>query len=167
MVLRAQITTAYAALVETAVYVAGFDGHELSEQERNALGIPVEGLLVQYVVTGSVADEFGLQAGTIPATIGDTSLLLGGDVIVKVNCSFCETSIGNERSIAQTLGKDSSSTLTIIRNGQLMTLTRKITLPTIASLGRTITTSILTRPHPDLSPWYVNPNGYDTNSVSK
>lgn len=42
------------------------------------------GLLVQSVGTGSLADRLLLRGGTMPATIGTLSLMVGGDVLVEV-----------------------------------------------------------------------------------
>lgn len=51
-----------------------------------ALGAPgPAGFLVQQVFPDSPASVAGLQAGTIPALVGNSALLLGGDLILKIN----------------------------------------------------------------------------------
>jgi len=40
------------------------------------------GLLVQAVATGSLAARLGLRGGSLPATVGDVPLLLGGDIVL-------------------------------------------------------------------------------------
>jgi len=42
------------------------------------------GLLVQSVATGSLADRLGLREGTVPATIGALSMVVGGDIVIEV-----------------------------------------------------------------------------------
>ncbi len=50
-----------------------------------ALHIPSEGaLLVQNVVEGSPAEHAGVRGGDLPAIIGNTHLVLGGDVILSI-----------------------------------------------------------------------------------
>lgn len=51
-----------------------------------ALGAPgPQGFLVQQVFPDSPASAAGLREGTIPALLGSTPLLLGGDLILKIN----------------------------------------------------------------------------------
>lgn len=50
-----------------------------------ALNLPQPaGLLVQTVSLGSLAARLGLRGGSVPAAVGDTPLLLGGDVLLEV-----------------------------------------------------------------------------------
>lgn len=50
-----------------------------------ALHIPYEGaLLVQSVMEGSPAERAGVRGGTLPALIGTTRIVLGGDVILAI-----------------------------------------------------------------------------------
>jgi len=42
------------------------------------------GLLVQSVAAGSIGDRLGLREGTMPATIGTLSMVMGGDIIIAV-----------------------------------------------------------------------------------
>lgn len=42
------------------------------------------GLLVQSVAAGSIADRLGLREGTLPATIGALSMVVGGDIMIAV-----------------------------------------------------------------------------------
>lgn len=51
-----------------------------------ALGAPgPQGFLVQQVFPDSPARAAGLREGTIPALVGNSALLLGGDLILKIN----------------------------------------------------------------------------------
>jgi serine protease Do len=50
-----------------------------------ALQIPDDrsGFLLQRVAKDSPADRLGLVGGSIPVTIGETALLLGGDILLE------------------------------------------------------------------------------------
>ena len=55
---------------------------ELAEE----IGLPVDyGLLIIGVVPGSSADQAGLRAGTERAYLGNTPIMLGGDLIVAID----------------------------------------------------------------------------------
>jgi S1-C subfamily serine protease len=43
------------------------------------------GLLAQSVATGSLADRLGIRGGSLPATVGDLTMILGGDVLLEVH----------------------------------------------------------------------------------
>jgi len=133
------INSAHQSVMQSSGYVAGFDGLALSEQVQRALGVPQDALLVQHVVEGSLADEFGLMAGTIPAEIGGVSLRLGGDIIVGVSCHLCKVSSSNKRAVADSLSNDLTTTLTVLRDGETVVLSREELLPesaTIAALSQ-------------------------------
>lgn len=66
-----------------------------------SLGIP-PGYLVETIEPGSPAEGIGLRGGTFPIVIGNTEILLGGDVISEVNgieLSDMETVIRIARSL--------------------------------------------------------------------
>jgi S1-C subfamily serine protease len=57
-------------------------GPDLAEQ----MGIPADyGLLIQRVVPGGAAERAGLRGGNEQAYVGNTLILLGGDLIVAIN----------------------------------------------------------------------------------
>ena len=121
------INSAHHALMNSSAYKAGFEGIELSTRQSRALNIPAQGILVQRVVTDSLAHDLGLRAGFIPARIGNKEMLLGGDVILAVDCSRCmasEPHATNEDIVSQLINEKSVS-VKIFRDGQTMTLNTK------------------------------------------
>ena len=57
-------------------------GPELAQQ----LGLPADyGVLIQQIVRGGAAEAAGLRAGTERGYIGNTPVMLGGDVIIAIN----------------------------------------------------------------------------------
>jgi S1-C subfamily serine protease len=57
-------------------------GPDLAEQ----MGLPADyGLLIQKVVPGGAAERAGLRGGREQAYVGNTAILLGGDLIVAIN----------------------------------------------------------------------------------
>ncbi|HWA12703.1 MAG TPA: trypsin-like peptidase domain-containing protein [Burkholderiales bacterium] len=64
----------------------GFHGSPIGADLRKVLKLPLaDGLLVEVVEPGSPAESAGMQGGNIEFTLGTTSLLLGGDIVVSVN----------------------------------------------------------------------------------
>jgi len=64
----------------------GFHGQWVDAEARALLRVPmVDGLLVEAVETGSPAEAVGLRGGELELTIGQTSMLFGGDIIVGIN----------------------------------------------------------------------------------
>ncbi|HXV06076.1 MAG TPA: trypsin-like peptidase domain-containing protein [Solirubrobacterales bacterium] len=64
----------------------GISGGSITPQLAQALKLPVnEGVLVSEVVKGGPADEAGIQGGTTSATIEGANIILGGDIITKVD----------------------------------------------------------------------------------
>ncbi len=54
--------------------------------QQAGMKVPVqEGVLVVDVVAGSPADKAGIRPGTTMATIGNTSIPIGGDIITAIN----------------------------------------------------------------------------------
>lgn len=125
---------AYAALLESAEYIAGFDGLQLSRRQARALSIPGEGVLIQRVVKGSNADKLGLKAGTISASIGQQEMLLGGDVVLGVECDTCIEGKGaiEVSYVANRLAESQALNVKVFRDGEILTLTSKIENPHIA-----------------------------------
>lgn len=78
--------TVRSLLFERTVFWSGITAFALSPLQARALNLPRDhGVLVQRVARGSIGDEIGLRPGFLPATIGDTQLVLGGDVILSVD----------------------------------------------------------------------------------
>jgi S1-C subfamily serine protease len=64
----------------------GFGGQPLNRYLVDMFGIPVrEGFLVEEVAFGSPAEAAGLKAGQRAVTVGERTIVLGGDIITAVN----------------------------------------------------------------------------------
>ncbi len=64
----------------------GFHGQLIGAELRKLLQMPlVDGLLVEVVEPGSPADKLGVRGGEMELSIGGSSLLLGGDIVVSLN----------------------------------------------------------------------------------
>jgi S1-C subfamily serine protease len=64
----------------------GIKGGSISPQLARALKLPVEeGVLVSEVVKGGPADEAGIQGGTTSATIEGANIVLGGDIVTRID----------------------------------------------------------------------------------
>jgi S1-C subfamily serine protease len=100
----------------------GFDGVLLAGDMVKALNLAEPGLLVQRVVESSPADRLRLRGGFIKATVGDRTLLLGGNVILKVQGMPCGETHRVHDALAE-LKPGERLTLTIMREGQVRELT--------------------------------------------
>ena len=58
----------------------------ISPELADEMGLPVDyGLLIVQVIPGGSADQAGLRAGTERAYLGNTPIMLGGDLIVAID----------------------------------------------------------------------------------
>jgi S1-C subfamily serine protease len=95
------------------------------------LNLPESGLLLQRVVKGSVAEKAGLRAGTIPAKIGNQTLMLGGDVIVEIDGLLCANPHDFDALKDKTaLDDENTYSLRILRDGQELKLIAGAPMPT-------------------------------------
>ncbi len=70
----------------------------ISAELADEIGLPVDyGLLIIQVVPGGSADQAGLRAGTERAYLGNTQIMLGGDLIVAID----EQKVEDEDDLAQ------------------------------------------------------------------
>lgn len=79
------------------------------------------GVLIENVTSGGPADKAGLKGGTQTTSLGGTTYLIGGDVIISVN----GTKIVNTDALASYLAEYATAgqtvVLHIVRNGQVTT----------------------------------------------
>ena len=125
----ASSNTARRLLIEQKPFWTGIEGVMVDGKLAKALNLNQgAGVLVQRVAEGSIAWRWGIRAGTLRANVEGSDLILGGDIILKVN----EVTVQNEGSydeIYQTISRlkpGDSLAITILRQGQVW----KLTIPT-------------------------------------
>ena len=119
------VETAHDALINSSGFWAGFEGIVLNEVQAAALNLPAQGILVQRVVSGSIAAQSGLKAGTLPAQLDGQDMLLGGDVILEVNGQVCADPHDIEALSegARQLRPDIGFQMRVFRGGKFISLT--------------------------------------------
>jgi len=83
------------------------------------------GLLVQSVATGSLADRLGLRTGTVPATIGALTMVVGGDIIIEIQgvpVSSSREFLAAFNSVLTRLAPGDPIALKVWRGGKTVTL---------------------------------------------
>ncbi|WP_286262743.1 S1C family serine protease [Thalassotalea atypica] len=65
---------------------SGLIPHLLTKKEAKAINNPYGyGLLIQQVVPGTIADRLGFRGGDLNVLIGNTPVLLGGDILLEIS----------------------------------------------------------------------------------
>jgi serine protease Do len=99
----------------------GIGGLFLSDDLIKILNLPGPGVLVQRVVPDSTGARLGLRGGFVKATIGDRTVILGGDVILKAQ----GVPIGEAhrfRDQLRQVGPGDTLAVTIMREGRIQEL---------------------------------------------
>ena len=95
----------------------------ITPELADEIGLPVDyGLLIIQVTPGGSADQAGLRAGTERAYLGNTPIMLGGDLIVAID----DQKIQDEQDLAQMMNNHragDSVKVTIVRNKKKMDVT--------------------------------------------
>lgn len=104
----------------------GISAVPLNAEIDKALNLPenTRGLLIQQVESGSPADQAGLRGGYKPLDINGEQILLGGDILIKVDGTEINTVAQLQHWLADKKAGDQIK-LTILRDGkeQEVTLT--------------------------------------------
>jgi S1-C subfamily serine protease len=97
--------SAQQVLLERPSLWTGLEGRAATGGLAALLNVPPPGggILVQRVVTGSLAGRLGLRPSSIPTTIGDVEILLGGDVILMVQNIALGRELENLERVIDTL----------------------------------------------------------------
>ena len=106
----------------------GIDRLFLSDALVKILNLPAPGVLVQRVVPDSTGARLGLRGGFVRATIGDRTIILGGDVILKAQ----GVPIGEAHRLREQLrgvSPGDTLSLTIMREGRLQELSTVLPRP--------------------------------------
>jgi serine protease Do len=116
-------------LLEEPSFWTGMSARLLHGNLARALNLPQpSGLLVQRVADGSAAAKIGLRGGTLKATVADTALILGGDIILdSVGIQMVDEV--SRQAIRQRLGELKSGDpirVEVLRRGQVAELNERM-----------------------------------------
>ncbi|HSJ87598.1 MAG TPA: trypsin-like peptidase domain-containing protein [Anaerolineales bacterium] len=97
----------------------GILGTNVDQGIAKAMNLPdyQQGVLVEKVEQGSLADNAGLQPGSKSVTINGQEVTIGGDIITALNDQPI-TSVDDLRSALSQLPADHPLTLTVLRDGK-------------------------------------------------
>jgi serine protease Do len=119
------INTAKKLLLERPSFWSGLEGHLVTGPIAQILNVPQpSGYLVKSVARGSVGDAVGLRGGTVKATIMGEQLVVGGDIILKVQ-GLPVGDVADHRRVRDILDAvppGGAFTMTVLRLGQVIEL---------------------------------------------
>jgi S1-C subfamily serine protease len=122
--------TAKQLLLEEKRVWSGIDGHLLTDELAGIFQLPQSaGALVQRVAEGSFAHKAGIKGGDIPAIIGGTELIVGGDILLNIENVPIKDG-DSIKLIKKTIARKKSGEdirITLLRKGQVIKL--KATAP--------------------------------------
>jgi serine protease Do len=97
----------------------GVVGVALTPALAQAMNLPAnqQGVLIEQVVSGSVADKAGLRGSYMPMTVNGQQILVGGDIISQIDSQSVAQPSDIQSYLAQAQAGQNAS-LSIIRNGQ-------------------------------------------------
>jgi len=119
------INTAKRLLLERPSFWSGLDGRLVSGPIAQILNLPQPtGYLVKSVAKGSAGDAVGLRGGAVLATIMGEPLVVGGDIILKVQGIPVGEATDHRRvrDILESVPPGGEFSMTILRLGKVMEL---------------------------------------------
>ncbi len=119
------INGAEKSLMQASEFWAGFDGLLLTPELASAINVPqTSGLLVQHVVSGSMAQKAGLRGGQITATMAGTQVKLGGDVVLSIHGVACDEphDFAAIKSQIDSLPENEGFEVSVLRGGKVIAL---------------------------------------------
>jgi S1-C subfamily serine protease len=92
----------------------------ISPELADEMGLPVDyGLLIVQVIPGGSAEQAGLRGGTERAYLGNTPIMLGGDLIIAID----DQKVEDEQDLSQMMNNHRAGDtvkITIYRNKKKM-----------------------------------------------
>jgi serine protease Do len=126
----ATVNSARAILLDRDPFLVGLEGVLVTGIVAKALNVPqAAGFLVTDVTKDSLADQMGLTGGQVQAVIDDEDLLIGGDVILKINGIPISIDRRAYRSLFSNVARSNAGSMlrcTILRAGSVVQLSLKI-----------------------------------------
>ena len=122
----ASITPSKKILLERSPFWIGFEGVFIQDEIADAFNIPSgAGVLIQRVVSGSLADKANLRGGTFKANIFGRDLWIGGDVILSIQNIVCDKphNLNGIKTQLSSLTPGKSIVMEVLRGGKVITLT--------------------------------------------
>jgi serine protease Do len=120
------MNTARQLLLERPSIWTGLEGRELTDDLADLLNLPpgATGFLVKTVAKGSPAEAVGIRGGSRIVTIDGEPIVLGGDIILRVQ-GIPAGGLANYvriRQVVQQLAPGGTITVTVLRAGQVLEL---------------------------------------------
>ena len=121
----ASITPAKKILLERSPFWVGFEGVFIQGEIAAAFNLPSgAGVLVQRVVSGSIAAKANLRGGSFKANIFGRDIWIGGDVILSIQNIVCDKphNLNGIKEHINTLTSGKSIVMEVLRGGKVITL---------------------------------------------
>jgi S1-C subfamily serine protease len=124
------INTAKKLLLEEQSFWSGLEGRLLSNELADLLNLPPKtlGYLVKSVAKGSPAEAVGIKGGSKVAVIDGEPIVVGGDIILKVQGIPVGSGLPEYEKIREALAElppGATMTISVLRAGQVLELTGK------------------------------------------
>ena len=119
------INTAKKLLLDRPSFWSGLEGHLISGPIAQILNVPQPmGYLVRTVAKGSAGEAVGLMGGAVLATIMEEQLVVGGDIILKVQGIRVGELADHRRvrDLMDSVPPGGEFTMTVLRLGQVIEL---------------------------------------------
>jgi serine protease Do len=120
------INTAKKLLLQQRSFWSGLEGRLLTSEQADLFNLPPRalGYLVTKVATGSPGEAIGLRGGRAVAVVDGESMLVGGDIILKVQGMAVGGLSAYEKIREALAGLPSGATIdvTVLRAGQILEL---------------------------------------------
>jgi len=133
----ATINTARSLLLDRDPFLVGLDGVLVTGVVAKALNVPQPaGFLVTNVARESLAEQMGLIGGQVEAVIDNENLLIGGDVILKINNAAVTVDRRAYRLLFSNIARSNAGSTvhcTVLRAGKTVDLSLKIPITTSTS----------------------------------